>query len=125
MAIHASILAWELLWTEEPGGLQSVRLQRVGYNLATKLQQQEIQRVPGRSVEGEKLRFSRAGGEAEGWRERSTLFLCLWEMPDPQRTCVQVLPPDGPPQAVLLRLHLPADHWGKEGPASLLLPTQL
>ena len=23
MATHASILAWRLLWTEEPGGLQS------------------------------------------------------------------------------------------------------
>ena len=25
MATHASILAWEILWTEEPGGLQSMR----------------------------------------------------------------------------------------------------
>ena len=24
MAIHSSILAWEILWTEEPGGLQSM-----------------------------------------------------------------------------------------------------
>ena len=24
MAIHSSILAWEIPWTEEPGGLQSV-----------------------------------------------------------------------------------------------------
>ena len=23
MATHSSILAWEILWTEEPGGLQS------------------------------------------------------------------------------------------------------
>ena len=30
MATHASILAWEIPWTEEPGGLQSMRLQRVG-----------------------------------------------------------------------------------------------
>ena len=29
MATHASILAWEIPWTEEPGGLQSLRLQRV------------------------------------------------------------------------------------------------
>ena len=27
MATHSSILAWEILWTEEPGGLQSVGLQ--------------------------------------------------------------------------------------------------
>ena len=30
MAIHASILAWEIPWTEEPGRLQSMDLQRVG-----------------------------------------------------------------------------------------------
>ena len=24
MAIHSSILAWEIPWTEEPGGLQSI-----------------------------------------------------------------------------------------------------
>ena len=30
MAIHSSILAWRIPWTEEPGGLQSTGLQRVG-----------------------------------------------------------------------------------------------
>ena len=29
MATHASILAWEIPWTEEPGGLQSMESQRV------------------------------------------------------------------------------------------------
>ena len=29
MATHSSILAWEIPWTEEPGGLQSLGLQRV------------------------------------------------------------------------------------------------
>ena len=32
MATHSSILAWRIPWTEEPGGLQSMRLQRVGHN---------------------------------------------------------------------------------------------
>ena len=32
MATHSSILAWENPWAEEPGGLQSVGSQRVGYN---------------------------------------------------------------------------------------------
>ena len=32
MTIHASILAWRIPWTEEPGGLQSIGLQRVGHN---------------------------------------------------------------------------------------------
>ena len=32
MAIHSSILTWEIPWTEEPGRLQSMGLQRMGYN---------------------------------------------------------------------------------------------
>ena len=32
MAIHSSILAWRILWTEEPSGLQFMGLQRVGHN---------------------------------------------------------------------------------------------
>ena len=32
MATHSNILAWRILWTEEPGGLQSTGLQRVGHN---------------------------------------------------------------------------------------------
>ena len=33
MAIHSSILAWEITWSEEPG-----RLQSIGHDLATKQQ---------------------------------------------------------------------------------------
>ena len=32
MATHSSILAWRILWTEEPGGLQSMRSQRAGHD---------------------------------------------------------------------------------------------
>ena len=32
MATHSSILAWKTPWTEEPGGLQSMGSQRVGYD---------------------------------------------------------------------------------------------
>ena len=32
MATHASILAWRIPWTEEPGGLQFMVLQRVRHN---------------------------------------------------------------------------------------------
>ena len=32
MATHSSILAWKIPWTEEPGGLQSVGLQRVRHD---------------------------------------------------------------------------------------------
>ena len=37
MATHSSILAWEILWTEEPGWLQSMGLQ--GHDFVTKQQQ--------------------------------------------------------------------------------------
>ena len=32
MVTHSSILAWRTPWTEEPGGLQSIESQRVGYD---------------------------------------------------------------------------------------------
>ena len=38
MTTHSSILAWEIPWTEEPGGLLSLGSQRVGHNLVTEQQ---------------------------------------------------------------------------------------
>jgi len=35
MATHSSILAWRVPWTEEPGRLQSIGLQRVGHDWVT------------------------------------------------------------------------------------------
>ena len=32
MATHSSILAWRILWTENPGKLRSIETQRVGHN---------------------------------------------------------------------------------------------
>ena len=37
MAIHSSTIAWRILWTEEPGGLQSMGSPRVGHDWATSL----------------------------------------------------------------------------------------
>ena len=42
MATCFSILAWEILWTEEPGRLHSMGSQRVRHNLATKQQQHSL-----------------------------------------------------------------------------------
>ena len=39
MAIHSSILAWRIPWTEEPSGLQSMGSQRIRHDWATKQQQ--------------------------------------------------------------------------------------
>ena len=36
MATHSRILAWEIPWTEELGGLQSMGSQKVRLNLVTK-----------------------------------------------------------------------------------------
>jgi len=36
MATHASILAWEIPWTEVPGRLQSMSLKRIRHDLVTK-----------------------------------------------------------------------------------------
>ena len=32
LAIHSSILAWKILWTEEPSGLLSIGSHRVGHD---------------------------------------------------------------------------------------------
>ena len=32
MATHSGTLAWKIPWTEKPGRLQSMRLQKVGHN---------------------------------------------------------------------------------------------
>ena len=37
MAIHSSTIAWKIPWTEEPGRLQPMGLQRVGHDWATSL----------------------------------------------------------------------------------------
>ena len=40
MATHSSIPAWKIPWAEEPGGLQSIGLLRVGHDLVTEHTQQ-------------------------------------------------------------------------------------
>ena len=40
MATHSSNLAWQIPWTEEPGGLQSMGLEKSGHDWVTKQQQQ-------------------------------------------------------------------------------------
>ena len=45
METHSNILAWEIPWTEEPGGLQSMESQRVGHDLVKQHQHMLISRV--------------------------------------------------------------------------------
>ena len=65
MATHSSVLAWEILWTEEPDGLQSMGLQRAGHNLVTKQQQHSNRQTIYNTTDHEEMR---------GWEER---FLCV------------------------------------------------
>ena len=51
MAIHSSILAWKIPWTEEPERLQSMQSSRVGYDLVTQQQQKrQITSQPAHSL---------------------------------------------------------------------------
>ena len=45
MATHSTILAWRISWTEEPGGIESMGLQRIGHDWATNQQQGYVTRV--------------------------------------------------------------------------------
>ena len=40
IATSSSILAWKIPWTEEPAGLQSMGLQKVGHDLVSKQQRE-------------------------------------------------------------------------------------
>ena len=46
IATHYNVLAWEIPWIEEPGGLQSMGLRRVGHDLATNNTTFNIERSP-------------------------------------------------------------------------------
>ena len=45
MATHSSFLGWEISWTEEPGALQSMGLQRVRHDLVTKQQSEPLYQI--------------------------------------------------------------------------------
>ena len=47
MAAHSSILAWKMLWTEKPGGLQSIGLQRVRHDAKQQQGERQIARPEG------------------------------------------------------------------------------
>ena len=72
MAPHSSTLAWKILWTEEPGRLQSIELRRVRHNWATSLslftfmhRRRKWQSTP-----------VFLPGESQGWG--SLVGCCLW-----------------------------------------------
>ena len=58
-AMHSSILAWEIPWTEEPGGRQSMGSHRVGHDEAT---QQEKAMAPHSSTLAWKIPWTEEPG---------------------------------------------------------------
>ena len=50
MATHFRILPWRIPWTEEPGGLLSTGLQRVGHDCVTNTFTFMLDRVPNRAL---------------------------------------------------------------------------
>ena len=51
MATHSNILAWEIPWTKESGGLQSTKeSQRVGYVLLTKHNKQKVRKKKDKQI---------------------------------------------------------------------------
>ena len=72
VATHSSILAWEIPWTEEPGRLQSMGLQRAGPNWVSKQQQYSFARktVLPHGWFTEKMAFYEICLLMNGWQKR-------------------------------------------------------
>ena len=68
MATHSSILAWKLPWTEEPGGPQSMGLQRARHDCVQHMVQ-ELEEAIASGLRWSEP-FSRAV-KAELWRQKA------------------------------------------------------
>ena len=83
MATHSSILAWEIPWTEEPGGLQSQGHKRVRPSAVSKQQHQPqavLALLPGRPPLAAGPLFCASPQQAEGVRHQvSSTGLLLGE----------------------------------------------
>ena len=69
MAPHSSVLAWDIPWTEEPGGLQSVGSKRVGHGCS------DLAHTEAGSSFQAFLRLQRSGATPQLWRSG---FLLPW-----------------------------------------------
>ena len=79
MAIHSSILAWRIPWTEEPGGLQSTGSQRVGHYWATSLHF-NILICPGILMENLMTSQKLTKGLNELANMLITFMVCIWKI---------------------------------------------
>ena len=72
MATHSSTLAWKIPWTEEPGRLQSMGLQRVGHNWATSLHFTSLPVVKPQSFHSRRHRINPWSGKLRFFMQCST-----------------------------------------------------
>ena len=84
MAIHSSILVWRIPWPEEPGGLQSIWLQRVGHNWSDLLDKlwkvfktEDLTAVPGLSGDYENACHQRQTTDSINFDWSSPLVLWI------------------------------------------------
>ena len=106
MATHSSILAWRITWTEEPGGLQSTRLQGVRHDWAAiAAAAKSLQScptlcdptdgspigspvpgiLPARTLEWVAISFSNAGK----WKVKGKSLSCVWLFATPRTAACQ------------------------------------
>ena len=74
MAIYSSTIAWKIPWTEEPGRLQSMGLQRVGHDWATSLSL-SVESQTGRIGLLSRIRTSWFSEWSKSEREKQTLCI--------------------------------------------------
>ena len=88
MATHSNILAWRIPWPEEPGGLQSIALQRVGHgtnehaHCSSKVLQGLFLKVHGKK---------KSSRDQRAWPQHASPSLS----PNPEMTKKTPLPPRG------------------------------
>ena len=62
MAPHFGILAWKIPGAEDPGGLQSLGLQRVGHHWATEHTKSEL-----KTDKRQRINYEEAYSQGQGW----------------------------------------------------------
>ena len=66
MVTHSSILAWDISWAEEPGGLHPWGSKSVGHDLVTKQQQQQKMQKQWKAVKQDSVPQDRRWGDFRG-----------------------------------------------------------
>ena len=94
VATHFSFLTWEIPWTEEPGGLQSMGLQRVGHDWVIK--QQHINRSDHPLWEANPLEWVAISfSNAWKWKVKVKLLSHVWLLATPWTAAYQAPPSMG------------------------------